>query len=1623
MKKVLTLITVALVAIAAVAALGSKDKSTRNLSQTLLPETILRHDNADVSVKSNSEQVQRRGQGGIETWYAVSEKAEAGTIIASGGTVTEVAWFSGATVRLAGATEWTVKSTDFSEWTGADGVYYPLGYIQGGTNGMAKGVLHSTGVSSHIQVTAEKAGTVYIAAKYSNNKPIWAARVPSQDVETIDLSDLSSYLYTYEGKYIKDDGTYGGDEPAMETQYAALPLEVEPGYTYFFWVSGSKIMLCGVSYVLGDAVWTVAGSQTVFGTEWDPTDFRNDMVQTKDGVFELVKYNVTLEAGSEYEYKIVCNHSWDINYGADGMQDGANITFSVEQSGTYNVRILFYPETHLSEWILENATISYDLVTLPEGAEVQDWAMGSLGANNDSKTAKVAIVGNEMYLEMFSAYYPECWIKGTIDGNTVTFPSLQYVGTYRDSYNMWVVGFDYVNGYLPSFTMTYDAEAGSLLLNDKQMVALNADPTKLYYLSYYTRALISKDQTFAANYEALLAAIVEAENLLNSGTLTENGFKMLAEALNLANNEMVNPNAANLVSVTESLNAVITQVKASEVIIRETIFFNESRDFYGTEFVQGQYAKVVPAANGNNNPYCNGSYLYWYRDNTLTITSDMPMVDITFDNQYTYNFSCNVGEMVEYNHWQGEAQEIVFTNTYGKTNRISSITITYDNPTNETLVGRIAAQLEITNAALAALTYQVTGRTELEALVADAAALTAESDAAVLKSTLKQLKEQTAAVVALNQAYIDLAALLDVATVNAQQNAYADATILAEAQAKVTEVRAGLEAGAYSMADIQAITEVVNRYASLLAKIYLNITVGSPGELADAIYAKQVELADVAGLRVSGTLNSTDLTTIKGLSNLEELDMLNINITTIPESQFSEMNSLVKVTLPSKTKTIGNSAFNSCRNLQEVILPNTVETIGGYAFYYCNALKNINFPEGLISIGYEAFYCSYDTYYDDNGNYVYRGGSLEEISLPSTLRDIGTYAFAYQTSLKKVAFADGLSRINSYTFYGCAGLADVTWPATLTQIDEQAFYNCDGLTKLELPEGLVTLNSRAFGDCGSLAEVTLPSSLQNLYRPFQYCNSLTKMTSKAIAVPNSNNYNLMGGLESNCTLYVPALSLNMYKEAWNQYGFKEIVGIDIFPENIYIATDYRLNWPADQQLEYRPNVRVAYMGSLTVTSSSVFSAGNFVLEYNGYQARNSSYYDQTLGRYFYNRDNCYGVLLNKAQNVRADKVTVDLTTYAQNWEFMALPFNVKVGDIRVANEGMPFAIRKYDGAKRAAGEMGTTWVNLTNEDVIEAGQGFIIQTPYYNNNNYANVLSFDAQEDAAKNNIFANTDVEVALNEYIPEFEQNRSWNFVGNPYATYFDIRAMVTSAPITIWDNYNGNYQAYSPMDDAYILNPGQAFFVQRPIDEESITFLAAGRQISTEVVENPDYQVNRAPATAERSVFNVTVSGNEKADRTRFVVNSEAKMDYEAGRDASKFMSEEQSVELYTLQNGVRFSINERPLADGIIELGLQIGISGTYTLALDTKVANEIYLIDRLTGDEIRLDGIEGYTFTAEQGTLEGRFALRIGDGELTGIQTVSRGQKDGAEYYDLSGRRIEQPSKGIYISNGRKVVVK
>lgn len=990
--------------------------------------------------------------------------------------------------------------------------------------------------------------------------------------------------------------------------------------------------------------------------------------------------------------------------------------------------------------------------------------------------------------------------------------------------------------------------------------------------------------------------------------------------------------------------------------------------------------------------------------------NDAEIVNISGENAGTYSSEL-------------EAGSYTLTATYYKDGSVSN-GLDMATVTNITvplsaaeLLEQFRMQVNIADSVLANISYpKVPGYTDLQILSDSARSIESMSDDEIDAARLlfSNLRALITTVESIDSEYVRLNAAADSLLQHAQENPYVNLELLAQATAYTAELKEGLNNGAFGTGELIYAFDTLVQLGTRLAYTHLDIYLREQGSLGDSILAKVENFTDVQSLRLSGRLNSDDMATLKNrLTSIFDLDLAGLDWKNMPERQFENNSVLQRIVLPANMETIGSYAFQECRNLVSVVTPQTLKSVGYRAFRLCTNLPAIEFPEGFTSLGEESFAHT----------------AIHTITFPSTLATVSRQAFYDVDNLQNIVFSQQTT-IGDETFIYCDGIKEVVFPTTLTNIGTSAFYYCQGLSSVVLNEGLTSIGDYAFYNCNALTEITLPSTLQTLngYYAFRDCDNLTRVTCNTIVPPYVNNNNVTG--KSGLDLYVPQLSVNVYKQTsgWDQFN---IHGINVMPDNIVIRSDYNLNWPDSLNIDYKPNVTItdrdnSQYGSLTVNGNSTLSAGQFTIKYDPNIAHERYYYD-AWDNYTHNRYS-FASLVNNA-NVRADEITIEYWLRSNSWEFVTIPFDVKVADIRKAYDGTPFVIRKYDGEKRAAGLTGETWVDMTADSILHAGEGYIWRSASTESNRYYTGFYLDALQTVNKNKIFANNDVEVPLNYYESEFAHNRSWNLIGNPYPCFYDIRTMQTSAPITVWDTYQNNYRAYSPEDDAYILNPGQAFFVQRPVDEESITFLKEGRQTNLTVRsrEDLDYTLaNRVQAKVRtpRSVFNVILSNGEKSDRTRFVINAKAVTGYEQGRDASKFASLVAVPQLYTIESGVQLAINERPLADGIVSLGMQIVEDGAYTLKLDTKADGEVWLIDSQTGTEVLLGGSEGYAFSSKAGTFDNRFKIRMANGETTGIAGIeTENTKDESPVYDLQGRRTNPANKGVYIKGGKKVIVK
>ena len=196
--------------------------------------------------------------------------------------------------------------------------------------------------------------------------------------------------------------------------------------------------------------------------------------------------------------------------------------------------------------------------------------------------------------------------------------------------------------------------------------------------------------------------------------------------------------------------------------------------------------------------------------------------------------------------------------------------------------------------------------------------------------------------------------------------------------------------------------------------------------------------------------------------------------------------------------TIGANAFYGCLSLLSVVLPETLKTIQSQCFMNCSALQTINIPKSVTSIGTEAFYgCesliaidvdTANTIYSSENGVLYNKKKTRLIIYPANKQDANY-------------------KVNDSTRI----------------VTKYAFWKVSELSSIELPEVLDSIGLAAFA----------------------YCTNLTSIKSYAISAPTKLGNNCFYGIDKNaCVLFVPAGSIDSYRDANQWKDFLNIVEID-----------------------------------------------------------------------------------------------------------------------------------------------------------------------------------------------------------------------------------------------------------------------------------------------------------------------------------------------------------------------------------------------------------------------------------------------------------------------------------------------
>lgn len=192
-------------------------------------------------------------------------------------------------------------------------------------------------------------------------------------------------------------------------------------------------------------------------------------------------------------------------------------------------------------------------------------------------------------------------------------------------------------------------------------------------------------------------------------------------------------------------------------------------------------------------------------------------------------------------------------------------------------------------------------------------------------------------------------------------------------------------------------------------------------------------------------------------SSLQEIRLPD-NLEKIGWDAFMDCRALKSVRIPAPITAL-HGTFHGCTDLREVTLGENIKTIGQYTFADCENLKDVCFPKNMPVIEAFAFqqtpirkvmHFEPEFLIEKSVLEEYRGHG-KKVVVPSGVKEIGTFAFAYCNEIEEVILPDEVEVIGQFAFEHCTKLARINFSKSLVEIKDNVFFGCESLKEIIIP--------------------------------------------------------------------------------------------------------------------------------------------------------------------------------------------------------------------------------------------------------------------------------------------------------------------------------------------------------------------------------------------------------------------------------------------------------------------------------------------------------------------------------------------------------------------------------------------
>lgn len=741
---------------------------------------------------------------------------------------------------------------------------------------------------------------------------------------------------------------------------------------------------------------------------------------------------------------------------------------------------------------------------------------------------------------------------------------------------------------------------------------------------------------------------------------------------------------------------------------------------------------------------------------------------------------------------------------------------------------------------------------------------------------------------------------------------------------------------------------------------------------------------------------------------------------------------VTKVNFNSALENIDNDAFQVTTALKEITFeaPSSLKRIGTWVFYM-SGLTKLELPASLTEIGSTAFgsnknlktvNVAANSQLKTIGNGAFSGNTaLETFTFEgaSKLETIGTEAFKGDTKLTHFDFPATVKTIGASAFNGTTSMTNVTFaaPSQLQKIENAAFQDASALQNITLPEGVKEIQQHAFNSCTSLTEIGVPASLTNIDpKGFQLCEKLEKFT------VNKNNptYSSVDGflLDKNKTKLVsfPPAKANTYytmlPPTIEEIGEQAFYAIDKL-ENITLpkkvtkidkfAFDLTKNLNTIAFLNKTPvaNVDASAFNPANVNKANIklsvrkgaeaaFASDPF---WSGFTQRGTSFFAETNG--VGNGETEYFPLSQYAVMIVGTKA--DVFTYV-----------VK-----------PTVKNNLDNK--------TYEVRLWGDYALNANTTNIEEVVFKNTLDYVGIDAFKKQDGTStvKRIYFTATvptkHMSATKWEYIDN-SGNYTQNEFGSDLKIYVKKSAENDYKTATGWGHYAGQI-SYKIPGEVTIQNLWGTF--AREFDADlGIYNRETGKGKVAAFVAQKSADVKVADPVHTFGIYkfkveSIDMHGGVSGDETYVPADNGVLIEARQGR---------------TLPSDFYYAIGEKDNTTYPITNNMMTGVT-VKNVVVNSTTADPLYAMSKSEGLFKLIKPGTSFNFPVHkayakpQDNFSGAAKVQPvfdeeDNNDVTGIENIENTTTtDKNVYYNLQGQRVENPQHGVFIHNGKKVVLK